>query len=250
MNESILDHPLIAERYFFPRPDRFEDPFWVDCGDAKLGCYYHRKYPDSKTIVFFHGNGEVVADYIELYVPVFDQMGYNCFLAEYRGYGMSTGTVAMGTMLKDVERVIETINLPHERLVLFGRSIGSLFALHGVGCFPGTAGLIVESGIADILERLLLRVHPAEMGTTTEAMRKEVEKYINQKDKLAGFKGSTLILHARGDSLIHYSHGERLYEWAPEPREIKIFDRGDHNDILMENVKEYFQLIYRFLSAL
>ncbi len=252
MSETIFDHPLIAERYFFPRQEAFENPFRVDCGDVELGCYYqnNHKTPDAKTIVFFHGNGEVVADYIDLYVPVFDQLGYNCFLAEYRGYGMSTGTVALGSMLNDVERVIETLDLPLDRLVLFGRSIGSLFALHGIGRFPGIAGVIVESGIADILERLLLRVRPDEIGTTLEVMQREAGKTFDHKGKLAGYKGSTLILHARRDSLIHYSHGEKLYEWAPDPKEIKIFDRGDHNDILIENVTEYFQLIYRFLSAL
>lgn len=250
MNESLLDHPLIAERYFFPRPEAFENPFWVDCGDVKLGCYYRQKHPGAKTIVFFHGNGEVVADYIDLYIPVFDQLGYNCFLAEYRGYGMSTGTVALGPMLNDVERVIGALNLPLDRLVLFGRSVGSLFALHGIGRFPGIAGLIIESGIADLLERLLLRVHPSEIGATMETMQEEVEKSFDHKGKLAGYKGSTLILHARRDSLVHYSNGEKLYGWAPEPKEIKIFDQGDHNDIMMVNVKEYFQLIYRFLSAL
>jgi pimeloyl-ACP methyl ester carboxylesterase len=250
MNQSIFDHPLIAERSFFPRKVAFESPFWVDCEEAKLACYYFQKYPGEKTIVFFHGNGEVVTDYIDLYIPVFDRLGYNCFLAEYRGYGMSTGRVALGAMLEDVEKVIKAIDQPLEKTVLFGRSIGSLFALHGVSLFTGIAGLIIESGIANILERLLLRVHPAEIGITLDALKTEAEKRFNHREKLAGYKGSTLILHARHDSLIHYSHGQQLYEWASEPKQIKIFDRGDHNDIMVVNVQEYFQRIDRFLARL
>ena len=107
MTQSILDHPLVSERYFFPRREQFKDPFWVDCGDVQLSCYYQQKYPDAKTIVFFHGNGEIVPDYLELFVPVFDQMGYNLFLAEYRGYSMSTGVPAMVAMLGDVEHIIK-----------------------------------------------------------------------------------------------------------------------------------------------
>ena len=34
----ILDHPLIAERYFFPRPESPPDPLQVDAGDALLAC--------------------------------------------------------------------------------------------------------------------------------------------------------------------------------------------------------------------
>ncbi len=251
MNQSIFDHPLITERYFFPRAVKFKNPFWVDCKEAKLACYHHQKDPEAGTIVFFHGNGEAVADCIEHYMPMFDQMGYNCFLAEYRGYGMSTGTPALAAMLADVERIIDAIDQPPEKLILFGRSIGSLYALHGVYLFPGISGLIIESGISDLLERVLLRVHPTEIETTMEAMQKEVEKNFNHQNKLAGFKGSTLILHARHDSLLHYSHAKQLYEMAPpESKRIKIFEQGDHNDILAVNVKEYFQTINRFLSGL
>jgi hypothetical protein len=36
MNPSILDHPLVSERYFYPRNEVFENPFWVDCGDVSM----------------------------------------------------------------------------------------------------------------------------------------------------------------------------------------------------------------------
>lgn len=250
MNGSIFDHPLVTERYFFPRDEAFENPFWVDCGPARLACYFQHKYPKAKTIIFFHGNGEVVADYIDLYVPVFDQMGYNILLAEYRGYGMSTGTPALAAMLEDVTPIIKAANQPPERLVLFGRSIGSLYALHGVSLFPGIAGLIIESGIADILERVMLRVHPSEMAVAMETLREEVKKTFNHRQKLAGYKGATLIMHAKHDSLVNVSHAKLLYEWAPEPKNLMIFEQGDHNDIMVANAQEYLLGIYRFITGL
>jgi pimeloyl-ACP methyl ester carboxylesterase len=249
-NPSIFDHPLITERYFFPRAAAFEDPLRIDCKEATLACYYHQKDPEAGTVIFFHGNGEVTADYIDLHVPVFDQMGFNCLLAEYRGYGMSTGTPALAGMLDDVEHIIKAAGTPPEKIILFGRSIGSLYALHGVYRFPNIAGLIIESGICDILERVLLRVHPTEMGVTMETLQKEVEKTFNHKEKLAAYEGAVLVMHARHDSLVHYSHGKQLYDYAREPKNIKIFEQGDHNDILVVNMQEYFQLIYQFLTGL
>ncbi|HLP47498.1 MAG TPA: alpha/beta hydrolase [Candidatus Kapabacteria bacterium] len=250
MSSSIFDHPLVTERYFFPRHEAFENPFWVDCGDARLACYFHHKHPGAKTVIFFHGNGEVVADYIDLYVPVFDQMGCNILLAEYRGYGMSTGTPALAGMLDDVSAIIDSVNQPPEQLILFGRSIGSLYALHGVYLFPTTAGLIIESGIADILERVLLRVQPSEMIVSMETLQEEVKKVFNHRQKLAGYKGATLIMHAKHDSLVNVSHGQQLHDWAPEPKTLMLFEQGDHNDILMANAQEYVLSIYRFLSTL
>lgn len=250
MTQSIFDHPLVTERYFYPRRETFENPYWVESGDARLACYYHHKFPNAKTVIFFHGNGEIVSDYIDLYVPTFDQMGFNILLAEYRGYGMSTGTPALATMLDDVSPIIKAVNLPPEQLILFGRSIGSLYALHGIYLFPRISGLIIESGIANILERVLLRVHPSEFTISMEKLEEEVKKTFNHQQKLAGYKGASLIIHAKHDSLVNVSHGRQLHDWAPEPKKLIIFDKGDHNDILMANAQDYFLSIYRFISAL
>ncbi len=250
MTESILNHPLISERYFFPRSASFERPFWVDCGPVRLGCYYYKKHPQAKTVVHFHGNGEVVSDYLADFVPAIDRLGYNCFLAEYRGYGMSTGRPALVSMLADVEQIIAAIGQPPEKLVLFGRSIGSIYALHGVSRFPNIAGLIIESGIADPLERLLLRVHPQEMGTTDEQIRAAMVKELNHQTKLAQFKGASLMMHTRYDGLLDVSHAQRLHQWAPHPKTLKIFAQGSHNDILFVNFVEYFQTVQAFMQDL
>jgi uncharacterized protein len=56
-------------------------------------------------------------------------------LAEYRGYGMSTGHPSLVDMLDDVTAIIQHVgrlNIPAQKVILFGRSIGSPHALHGV----------------------------------------------------------------------------------------------------------------------
>ena len=83
---DILNHHLISERYFFPRIGNFASPFWVDCGDAKLACSYHEIDPAAKTVIHFHGNGEIVDDWQGDFVSLVQQMGCNVFLAELRGY--------------------------------------------------------------------------------------------------------------------------------------------------------------------
>ena len=46
--------------------------------------------PAAPSILFFHGNGEIVADYDDL-GPLYNRMGINFLAADYRGYGRSTG---------------------------------------------------------------------------------------------------------------------------------------------------------------
>lgn len=247
---SILDHPLIAERYFFPRRERFADPFWVEAGAERLGCYFHRPHPGAKTLVHFHGNGEIVADYLDDFVSAIEWLGCNCFLAEFRGYGMSTGTPALGRMLDDVASLIRAIGQPESELILFGRSVGSLFAIHAASLFPGVAGLILESAVADPLERLLLRVSPEELGVSPAAFEAEVAARLDHRRKLESYPGPTLVMHTRHDGLVDLSHGERLYRWAAGRKTLKIFPQGNHNDIMAVNARQYFALVREFVATL
>jgi hypothetical protein len=247
---AILDHPLVSSRYFFPRRDPLPDPHWVEAADgSKLACYHHVVNPDAKTLVYFHGNGEVVADYLPDLPDWMARAGCNCLLAEYRGYGMSTGCPALVGMLEDVVPIIRSLNIPDRRIVLFGRSIGSLYALHGVYRRPQLAGLIIESGVADITQRFFQRVLPEELGMSRTEVVDELRKYFDYAQKLGNFQGQTLIMHARLDELIDAHHAGMLYTAAREPKQLKIFDRGGHNDIFFRNRAEYMQLVEAFLAA-
>lgn len=245
---DILNHPLIAERYFFPRPGGMADPFWVDCGDARLACHYLRRFEQGRTLVFFHGNGEIVPDYLNGFVEVFDRLGCNCLLAEYRGYGLSTGRPELGRMLDDVEPILKATGEPPERLVLFGRSVGSIFAIHGASQWPTVGGLILESAIADVRERLLLRVSPEELGIDGKKFTAAVEDRLDHRAKIRAYPGPVLILHGQRDDLVDASHARCLFQWVGGAKTMKIFPRGGHNDLLFLNAPEYFALIGTFLK--
>lgn len=249
MPASVLDDPTLNARYFFPRPARFPDPVWVQAEGAELACAFHQVDGADLTVVHFHGNGEVVRDWLEEGFPLrFGSMGCSLLLAEYRGYGMSTGEPALGRMLDDVEKVIAAADLPPERLVLFGRSVGSIFALHAASRFPNVAGLILESAIADPLERLLIRVDPAELGLSPGAFAEAVHARLDHRKKMAAYRGPVLVLHARFDDLVPVTHGERLAEWAGGEATVRIFERGQHNTILAENDAAYFEAVAAFLA--
>jgi pimeloyl-ACP methyl ester carboxylesterase len=248
---TILDHPLVAQRYFYPRAVSIPDPYWVDAADgSRLACSYHTVNQEAPTVVYFHGNGEVVADYLPEFPVWITRAGYNLLLAEYRGYGMSTGRPALVGMLEDVDAIIHRLGLPDHRVVLFGRSIGSLYAVHGVHRRPRIAGLILESGIADLTERFFLRIHPEELGVSRQAVVTELRHYFDYTKKLGGFQGRTLIMHTRHDELVDVHQAERLYAVAPEPKRLQIFEQGGHNDILFWNRDAYMQLVEAFLAAI
>lgn len=248
---SILDHHLISERYFFPRPQPPHDPFYVDVNGGRLACHFHRPHPGGKTVIHFHGNGEVVADYQRGYLPPFSSWGFNLLLAEYRGYGGSSGEPALAGMLDDVDRIIKASGQPASELVLFGRSLGSIYAIHGAHLYPDIAGLIIESGISNTYERLRLRVHPEELGCDEAGLATAVKQNLDHQTKLAGYHNPLLILHTRHDGLLDLYHAEENHQWAAsEKKQLKIFEQGTHNDIFGVNMHAYNETVGQFLQNL
>lgn len=249
-NMNPLNHQTLSARYFYPWPNRFDNPFFVEGKGYRLGCRYLKISDDLPTIIHFHGNGETVADYLGGFENRITGLGANLLLAEYRGYGMSSGEPALAVMLDDVPLIVEATGAPPEKIVFFGRSLGSLYAAHGASLYPNAAGLIIESGLADPLERILVRVSPSDLDTTMDDLQQAVDLSLNQREKIASFNGRVLIMHTRNDDLVSVSHAERLYEWANEPKELLVFERGDHNNILAVNEEEYFSAVGRFLQEL
>jgi pimeloyl-ACP methyl ester carboxylesterase len=250
MTDSFLDHPILSSRYFYPWPNRFDNPFFVEGNGFRLGCRYLHVHDEAPTIIHFHGNGETVADYLGEFEQRIIGLGANLLLAEYRGYGMSSGVPTLAAILDDVELIVEASGIPRERIVFFGRSLGSLYALHGVARYPEAAGLIIESGLADPLERILVRVEPHDLGATIEELRGSVKRCFNQQEKISAFRGRVLVMHTRNDDLVPVSHAERLHAWANDPKQLLVFERGDHNTILPANQEAYFAAVGAFIRSI
>lgn len=247
---SILDHPLISSRYFFPRQKDLPDALVVSSDDVQLACFHHAPHRDARTVVYFHGNGEVVADCVDLFAEPLARLGLNVFFAEYRGYGMSTGNPALVAMLNDVPRMIRALHLPQEQLILFGRSVGSIYALHATTHFPNVAGLVIESGVADPLERILLRVEPSEIGVTETELQSEVSARLDHRRLLESFKRPSLFMHTRHDGLIDVGHAERMHGWAGGSKKLVVFERGNHNTIFGSNHAAYLSELQDFVRSL
>jgi pimeloyl-ACP methyl ester carboxylesterase len=247
----ILDHPIISERYFFPRADAIDQPFVVNCDGAKLACYLARQPGAKKTFVHFHGNGEVVADYLPDYTGVVAAMNVNVCMVEYRGYGGSTGTPELARMLDDVDRVFAALGVAESDLFVYGRSVGSLYAVELAHRHPGIAGLILESSIADLHERLLLRVSPEELGVTGDELAAEVASHFDHRAKLGAYKNPLLVMHARDDELVDWSHAQRHHDWAGSAKkELVYFDYGGHNALMGANWPRYVSTLEEFVVRL
>jgi alpha-beta hydrolase superfamily lysophospholipase len=247
--DNLLDHPVISERYFFPRPDqplRYRD-FTTPDG-VRLRCFEERPHLGGKTLVHYHGNGETVFDYLHDFVGAVTSLGVNVLLVEYRGYGGSSGLPQLGKMLDDVAVVRQACGLSPQETYLYGRSVGAIFAVEWAFQEPEIAGLILESGVANPHQRLSMRLEPEELGVDQATFDAACAERLDHQAKLAAYAGPLLVFHAAGDSLVTADHAQSHFDWAAsKDKELVLFPRGDHNTILTFNWSEMLRRMGDFL---
>jgi len=249
-SNSILDHEVISGRYLFPQNRLVDDTFMVKVDGAELACYRKIVDPAALTVIHFHGNGEAVADYVPFMADIFADMGLNSLFVEYRDYGGSTGEAKLVAMLGDGKAAMAAAGVSPEKAIVFGRSIGSLYAIELAHRQPDIAGLIIESGIADPSERFLTYADLESAGFDEADVHTEVKRHFNHKKKLSGYTKPLLTLHTENDGLIDISHAERNHKWAgSRQKRLVRFPKGNHNTIFGANEKEYLDAVESFARS-
>ena len=229
---SHLDRPEVLMGLFHPRPEYGSIERAANAIDVLIpvennivvGGRFHMTEKSAPNILFFHGNGEIVSDYDDL-GPLYNRMGMNFLLIDYRGYGRSTGRPTVTTMMRDCHAIFEFTkewlegNGYSGAFIAMGRSLGSASALELISHHKVRIdGLVLESGFANTGPLLaLLGVNTSEMGFREEKGFRNLEK-IRTWDKL------TLVIHAEFDHIFPFSEGQALYDACPS--QIKHFLRS------------------------
>jgi pimeloyl-ACP methyl ester carboxylesterase len=248
-SEMLVDHPLISRQIFHPRRNRAEPTFFVEVPGARLACFQFRRHPGAGLLLYFHGNGETAAGCAEDYTELFLEMGVDVCFAEYRGYGSSTGEPGLGVMLPDGEAIVHALGIDTGRVVAFGRSLGALYAIELARRLPQLAGVVLESGSADVLDALLPCVEELEKaGGSRAALIEEIRQHFGLRTSLMDYKRGLLVLHAGNDRWLDRSHADRLYAWGGgADKKLVVFPAGNHNTILVANLWEYLGEVSSFL---
>ena len=249
---SALDRPEISMNSFYPRRNWTPTPsgaqdFAVPVADnISLSCRFFPVAQGQPTILFFYGNGETAADYDNI-APVYNQVGINFFVADYRGYGNSGGLPSFSTMLADAHKVREEVGSILEagqfagRLFVMGRSMGRHAAFELATGSPEGAleGVIIESG-RPILGNFCHGVDPATAETLEAGYRA----------KVASISMPALVIHGEMDTLAPVEQAREMYEsFASQRKSILTIPGAGHNDLLHRGINEYFTAVRDFVGA-
>ena len=251
-----LDRPEVTRYLFHPRAEAGPPPAGaVDVmipveETVSIGARFHPADADAPHLLFFHGNGEIVADYDDL-APIYRQMGVGLLAVDYRGYGRSTGAPTVTAMMQDCHAILEYVrkwrsdNGHSGPLILMGRSLGSASVIELAAARPDAyAGLIVESGFAYAAPLLRL------LGIDVDRIGFSEAQGFRNIDKMRNVARPTLVIHAEGDHIIPFSDGEALYEvCGAADKTFLPIPGANHNDILFKGFKPYMKAIKTLIET-
>jgi hypothetical protein len=255
---SFLDRPEILGVIFYPRksydlkpstPNAKNHLIEVEKG-IRIGCRYYMKGLDYPSLLYFHGNGEIVDDY-DWSAPFYNEIGINLFVADYRGYGFSEGKPTMSNMIKDAHPIFKRfIKIVEEygtkkSLFVMGRSLGSIPAIELAYHYQNDIrGLIIESGSANNFRYFFGSVIPS-----NHPIWSNDNEFLN-KVKLRSILKPTLIIHAEYDTLVPLEERKELYNNSEaKDKRLVIIPNADHNDLLVMGKKQYFKALEEFIKT-
>lgn len=256
---ETLDQPEILNFIFHPRPeppgaDRQENLLNLSVPvetDVRIGVRFYPASTSAPTILFFHGNGEIAADYDDFFTFL-KNIPVNFMVADYRGYGRSNGRPTVSSMMADCYPIFDfsdqwlTQNGYSGRRIIMGRSLGSASALalavrHG----ESLAGLVLDSAFADafgLLRRIGAPLSP-EAGQGTSIM--------DNGAKIRDVRMPTLIIHGELDQIIPYREAQILYDRCPAPdKQLLTIKGADHNTLFLLGLSDYMEALSGFIEKI
>ncbi len=254
---AVLDRKEILEVLFYPRKELHEparhpnySEILIPVDDSvSVGARLYTAGESAPILLFFHGNGEIVADYDEL-AMVYRQMGIGFLPVDYRGYGKSSGKPTVSAMMRDANSVFEFIRSYLNRrkhtgpLYIMGRSLGSASALEIASKYTEfIKGLIIESGFARI--NPLLQI----MGVDTGSLGLNDASAPDNIGRMKLYTKPLLIIHAEKDHIIPFSDGVELFNACVSAKKYFLeIKEANHNTIFQYGLSEYLQAINDFVK--
>jgi len=251
-NFSVLDQPQVVRYLFHPRLEdgmrqikNNRDDMMIPVDDGiQVGASFHLAKKDAPVILFFHGNGEIVSDYDD-FGCLYNDIGINLFAVDYRGYGRSTGSPSVSSMMKDCVMIFDFVLAYMSNMKLtgplcvMGRSLGSASAIELCAARADDFKcLMIESGFAWAAPLLL------KLGINPQAIGFKEEQGFENVDKIRTFLKPCLVIHAQFDHIIPFSEGQALFDACGSKDKTLLEIKGaNHNDIFLRGMGPYLEHI-------
>lgn len=246
----MYQHFYFPDRIKYDSPERlglaYEDVRFASPDGTQLTGWFIPALGEVRgTVVHMHGNAQNMTAHWA-YAEWLPQRGFNLFCFDYRGYGQSQGRPDPQGIFADGIAALDYLRSRDDtrKLFVFGQSLGGMLAIAAAGASPERIQAVAAEAPAysysewadDQMPELQLALDDSCCANT----------YIGKLSPIP-----LLLLHSPQDRVVPYSHSQRLFAEAGEPKRLITIAEGAHNDAMTERHGTQYQdlLVDFFVQA-
>jgi len=240
---SVLYHPVPELRGTPADVGLSYESVYLGTVDGKrLGAWWIPSGAPRGVLLYCHGNGGNISALLDS-IRVYNRLGLDLFVFDYRGYGESSGSPSEQGLYRDVEAAwnyLEQIRrINPQKIVVFGWSLGGPVAAW-ISQKHRPGALILEGAFTSLQDAARDRV-PGFFVTLFIPDQYPTKRYV------ARVQSPVLIIHSRDDEVMPFHHGEALFAAARGAKQLLVI-RGSHNRGFLDS--QYEISIHSFLSEI
>lgn len=205
------------------------------------------KYP--KVILYFYGAGGNKSYFnILARLKGLRQLGFSILVADYRGFGGSQGNFPSESQLYQdsqaaLDYLIQVRRIKPQQIVIYGESLGGAIALNLAVNHPQVSGLIVQSSFTSMTETVKRTgwygIFPIDLILTQR---------FDSIARVRSLQIPVLFIHGTADTVVPSDMSQKLYNAAPEPKQLLLVPGAGHFRIYQSGKNSYLQAIQRFIE--
>lgn len=248
-----LDHVFEPTPILQTTPDRlgmkFEElriPVGSGADQGELHAWWvPAEQVNAPTFLYLHGNYRNIGNNLE-HTQRLHNLGYNVLVADYRGFGKSSGgRPNEAKVYEDAEAawkyLLKIRGVQPQQAFIYGHSLGGAIAVDLAMHHPEAAGLVTESTFTSMIA----------MGKL-EYSYLPIDWLLNQRfevlQKITRIKIPVLIIHGTWDKRVPVQMAQQLYAAAPQPKMLVLIEGGEHNNTGTVGWIEYRDAVAAFVK--
>ena len=200
-------------------------------------------------VLYLHGNGSNVGANVE-HANRFHRLGLSVFAIDYRGYGKSQGDFPSESQVYEDAQLawdylVKQRGVNPHQIYIYGHSLGGAIAIDLAVRHPEAAGLIVEGSFTSTramvdFQKGLFWLFPIDWLLTQR---------FDSLSKVDRLQMPVLFIHGTADNVVPVEMSKKLFDAAPEPKQLYIVPDGGHNNVAQIGGAEYLQIVSQFLGS-
>lgn len=247
MNQKIFDPAKINMKY--------DDVFLSTLSGNKIhGWYFPSTMKETKgTVLFFHGNAENLTSHF-LMLRWLPDNGYNYFIFDYPGYGLSTGKPNPQSTVESGIAAAEWLHEKKEKrpLIIYGHSLGGAIAMKAVEEIKASIPVrcVIIDGSFSSYQKMSRRVLSRQWFTWW--LQPVTYVFVSDQyspepiDQISPIP--MLFLHGTDDPAVEPVSSQEMFAQAKAPKEIWMIPGGHHGDLYELNNGELRARVLDYLK--